>query len=57
MQTLLGRSKVCRVNGSFVTDVNWAALVAALRAEFAAKFSALERAVRVTVGGVCARCV
>jgi hypothetical protein len=57
LQTLLGRSKVCRVNGSFVTDVNWAALVAALRAEFAAKFSALERAVRVTVGGVCARCV
>ena len=55
LQTLLGRSKVCRVNGSFVTDVNWAALVAALRAEFAAKLSALERAVRVTVGGVCAR--
>ena len=49
LQTLLGRSKVCRVNGSFVTDVNWAALAAALRAEFAAKLSALEHAVRVGV--------
>jgi len=41
LNSLFGRSKVSRINGSFVTDIDWVAQIAALRAIFAAKKEAL----------------
>jgi hypothetical protein len=41
LNSLLGRSKVWRINGSFVTDVDWGAQVVALGQHFTDKMEAL----------------